>query len=382
MRDVSAEFLDAIAGSARMATRARVCAPGQTGTDPVGEMIPVVEGGNVRLDGTADVRSTVDMTTLGHDWDPQPGMHPVQPYGNEVFVERGVEIAPGNFQYVSLGYHKLYSVNQVNAPDGELRIAAKDRNAALIDAKMIAPVQYPAHGSIGAVFAQLVGEVYPAAVIEFDDDLGTEQLGRAQIVDKDRYAFLRDLAMSHGKILYWDHRGVLVIRDVPSAESPVWDVGAGKGGLLVEASRSIDREGVFNGVVAEGQAPDSNAPAVRAVTWDASPTSPTFWDGPFGKVPTFYTSSNITTYQQASSAGRALLERSLGLPYYADFSAVPNEALEPYDPIRLKYADTTGREVHILDTVVIPLSAKSAMTGTTRERTTVQIATTGGTGEV
>ncbi|MBO0826202.1 MAG: DUF5047 domain-containing protein [Streptosporangiales bacterium] len=391
MRDVTAAFLTAVRQSHPMQTRVRVLTKFQTGINPAatpvpvideeGTGIPVEDGSSVTYDVTADTLASLTLTTDGAGWDPKPGRHPLQPYGTEVFVERGI---PG--ELVPLGYYRLNSVNQTQPPAGPLTIQGQDRMAKIVDAQLTAPVQFTSTQTVGSVFQQLVTDVYPQAVIEFDDDLDGQILGRAQVVDQDRYGFLRDLASSNGKLMYFDHRGVLVIRSLPDLTKPVWDVTSGANGVLVEASRSIDRQGVFNAVVAEGEAPDGDNPAVRIVVYDANPQSPTYWEGPFGKVPYFLSSPNLTRTEQAISAARATLERNLGLPYYADFTKVPNPALEAWDPITVKYTDRSAREVHVIQTLAVPLSAgdgagsPAGMTGTTRERTTVRIAVEGVSG--
>lgn len=382
MRPASDRFHSILRGSHGIASRVRVVAPGQTGANPVGigdvdpdtglAGVVKAEAGNVRLDGTADVRSTLDANLDGFGWDPRPGRDPRQPYGNELFVESGVDTGAGAVEYVPLGYFRMWEANQRRPPNGSLRVTARDRMSAIIEADVPRPRQFKKTASISGVFATLVGEVLPNAVIEFDDATAFELLGRAQIVDKSRYAFLRDLTTANGKVMYFDHRGVLVIRTPPPTETPLWDVDAGENGVLVEVSRAISREGVFNAVVAEAEAPDGDKAAVRVMAWDANPDSPTYFHGPYGQVVTFLQSQNISRAGQASSAARAMLERSIGLPYNADFTMLPNPTLEPYDPIRLKYSDTSARETHVIETLTIPLGT-GAMTGTTRDRTDVLI---------
>lgn len=374
MRPASANFHRIVRGSHRMAARARVCTTFQTGTNPTGTVVDIISG-DVHLDANADVRSTLTLETPANGWQGRPG-ELLTPYGHELFVERGVVTAGGAVEWVSLGYFKLYAVDQDDANDGPLTVEARDRMAAIIDARLTAPVAYPATTTYSVVFAALVGEVYPGATIEFDDSLGSTALGRAVVAEEDRYAFLADLVRSRGKVAYWDYRGVLVVRDAPDPGSPVLDVTAGAGGILISSSRSIDRDQVYNAVVATGEAADTTAPA-RAVRVDGNPASPTYWHGPYGKVPRYYSSPLLTTDAQAGTAAEAILSRSIGLPYNVNFAAVPNPALEPLDPIRVRHTTGTGREVHVIETLSIPLTAAGAMTGTTRESTTLRI-----TGEV
>ena len=371
MRPVSDAFLRTITGPHKMVAEARIVQPGQTGVDPDGVEIPILSG-DVRLDASADVRSTVDLTTSGVGaWPSQP-TDLITPYGPELWMRRGIEYGNGSREWVSLGYHRIYSVEQESAPDGPIRIAARDRMAGLIDARMLAPVQFSPNHTVRQFFDRLVLEVYPWAVIEYDFLPEAIAVNRTIVVEEDRYGALLDMARSLGRVIYWDHAGKLQVRKPPDVATPAYEVSYGRNGVLVEMSRSLTRDGVYNAVVAYGEAPDDRPP-VRAVARDMNPASPTYWYGPFGQVPRYYSSPLITTPEQAASAAAAMLARSIGLPYSVDFSMVPNPALEPLDRVRIRYRD--GSTIHVIQTLTVPLTAGGVMEATTREQTSVQIET-------
>lgn len=352
-----------------MNVRARVCTTFQSGTNPTGTVIPVLDG-DVQLDAGADIRSTLELVTDGARMWPGRDSLLLAPYGNEVFVERGVQFGGGTTEWCSLGYFRIDTPSQDAPPDGPIRISGSDRMAGIVDARLTTPRQFQSFTIYWDVVRLLVQEVYPTATIIWDDSTSDQQIGRTLLVEEDRYAALKDLVTSIGKIFYWDYRGWLQVRTPPNPSVPVFDVTHGAGGVLVSMSRELSRDGVYNAVVAFGEAADTTAPP-RAMAVDANPNSPTYWDGTFGKVPRFYSSPFITTDAQAQSAAVAILRQSLGLPYSVDFTAVPNPALEPWDPVRISYADRAGAETHVIDTLTIPLAAQGAMTATTREQTVV-----------
>lgn len=344
-------------------------AAGQTGTAPSGVEIPVFDG-QVEADGTAQVRASLDLTTDGTDMWPWRTVDLLAPYGNEVFVERGVDLGGGAVEWCSLGYYRIETAGQDSPADGPIRIDGKDRMQAILDARLLAPVQFASSVTYGAVVTRLVQAVHPSAVIEWDDSTDTATLGRALIAEEKRWDFIDDLVKSRGKIWYWDHRGILVIKDPPSIASPVWDVNAGVDGVLVSVSRELSRQGVYNAVVASGEATGTDVP-VRAVAVNRDPASPTYFYGPFGPVPMFYSSPFLRTTEQAASAAASLLSRQIGLPYNVDFSTIPNPALEPFDAIRLVFGKTS--EVHVLEKVTIPLTPEGASTASTKEQTAILI---------
>lgn len=371
MRPVTAAFQAIVRGSHRMSARARICEPGQTGVNPVGTEIRILAG-DVQLDANADVRSTVDMETDGLGAWPTSPAGLLTPYGAELFVERGIVYGDGAVEWVSLGYHRLYSVEQAQAPNGPIRLAGRDRMSAIIDGRLLSPVQFDAGTPVADVFDAMVLAVYPEAVIEFDFDANAATLAGSHIADEDRYALLLDLAQSLGKVMYFDHEGKLQVRSAPDATVPVLDVNHGAGGVLVAMSRALDRDGVYNAVVANGESPGATT-IPRAVAYDLNPSSATYWNGPFGRVPRFFTSPFIETVEQAEAAAVAMLQKAVGLPYNVSFDAVPNPALEPLDPVRVTYADNAPAEVHVIETMTVPLVADGAFTATTREQTGINI---------
>jgi hypothetical protein len=377
MRPVSEAYLRTVRGSHTAAFRARVVTGLTTGTDPDGTEITIL-GGDVQLDANADVYSTLDMSTDGTGMWPRRASDLLAPFGNEVFVERGVVVAGGSTEWVSLGYHRIQAPEQDDAPDGPIRISGRDRMAGIIDARLVAPIQFTAATTVGSIVDQLVLEVYPTATIEWDDSTDLELLGRSLVAEEDRHGFLDELITAHGKRWRWDHRGILIIFTPPSSTVPVFDVTHGRNGVLIEMGRQLTREGIYNGVVATGEAADTEDP-VRGLAVDDNPSSPTYWHGEntsgrtFGKVPRFFASEFLTTAAQCDSAAAAMLRRQLGAPYSVDFSAVPNGALEPLDPVKVTYSDRGQSEVHVLERLTVPLEAESALTATTREQTLIVI---------
>lgn len=346
-----------------MFARAVVVTTFQEGISPTGYEIPIIDG-DVRADASADIRSTLSLTTSGFDaWPHQPD-DLLAPYGNEIWVERGLDFGNGVKEIVGLGYHRINTTSQLLGPDGEITITAADRMAGIIDARLVAPQQFPVGSSLGNAFDVLVHEVYPDADIVYDFDAEDSTFTTSHTAEEDRYGFLNDLARSRGKIMYWDYTGRLRVESPPDPNTPVHQISSGAGGVLVEISRNLTRQGVYNAVVVNGETP-TDKPPVQAVVYDDNPLSPTYWNGPFGHVPRFYYSSFITTQSAAFSAGESILQQAIGLPYNIDFQSIVNPALEPFDSLRITSPDRT--DVHVLDSVTIPLTADRSMRGSTRK---------------
>lgn len=374
MRPVSDKFLDTVRGSHLAVFRARVCTTFQTGTNPSGTEIPII-GGDVKFSSTADVRATLELTTSAA-W-PERASDLLTPYGNDIYVERGVAYGNGQREWVGLGYYRIDTPEQDEVPAGPVEISGSDRMAGIRDARFEAPVQFAATSTYGDVVNSLIWGVYfVAGIIEWDDTaVRDDTIGRAIIAEQDRLGTLQELLTSISKIGYWDHRGVFVIKTPPDVSgAPAWTVDAGSNGVMVKMSRGLTREGVSNAVVATGEAGDTTAPA-RAVARNLDPSSPTYYYGRFGPVPEFYSSPFITTNAQALSAATSLLRKKIGIPYQVALSSVANPALEPYDVLSVRYPRTARSrslrtESHVIDNVTVPLVPSSPVAMKTREQQT------------
>lgn len=364
----AADFDALVRGSHTARFRAVLVEGFQTGSDPFGLHMRVV-GGDVEYDASAEIRSTGGVT-VAEAW-PNARDLSFAPYGSEVFLARGVETGAGGTLWAPMGYYRISKTAQADAARGTLALDLDDRMATIIDSRFMQPRQWLTGTTVGDIINEVVLEVYPDAVIVWDDDSDESQLGRSLISEESRLEVIKTLADGLGKIYYWDEIGQLVFKDIPSETDVIWTVNAGPNGVMVQADRSLSRDGVYNAVVVTGEGADQITP-VRAAAINAQESSPTFFGGPFGRVPRFYSSSFITTQAQAEGAAVNLLRQSLGAPYDVGLSAVPNPAVRPYDVIRVVYNDGT-REIHIVDRVTIPFDVDSPITIATRQSTIIHV---------
>jgi len=164
---------------------------------------------------------------------------------------------------------------------------------------------------------------------------------------------LHALALAAGGETYFDANGDYVFDRQAGGTEPVWTLDAGEAGVLVGADESLNRTGVYNGVLFQGQSTADAAPIVALAT-DDDPTSPTRWGGPFGKVARIEQSSAVTTLEQAEEAAAILLDRRLTLTRALTVTTAPNPAIEAGDVVTVLFPD--GREErHIVDAVRIGL---------------------------
>jgi hypothetical protein len=145
---------------------------------------------------------------------------------------------------------------------------------------------------------------------------------------------------------------------------PVWLIDTGDTGVMVEAEEALDRTGVYNGVLVQGQNSAIDSP-VSALVYDDDPTSPTRWGGPFGKVVRIDSSTAVQTALQASNSAGSLLDRKLGLTRSLVLSSAPNPALEAGDIVDVAFEDGR-RERHVIDAIELDLGPEGAQRLSTR----------------
>lgn len=365
MYPVSKRFLDSLDGSHEMVARARICdGARQFGTNPVGIEVPILDG-DVKLARTADVKRTLSLTIPGTYWDQ------VQPYGVEMFVERGIDFGDGTQELVPLGYFRVQEAEQPHAPHGEIHLEGRDRNAQLLDHRRPWPITIPNGTTHRQVFeallnAQLIGGglfaylpfgsgdfavTLPITWTGYNPD--TVTLNGTQIWDDSAYEFLAKLAESLECVLVFRDDGTLEIalRDAPLTPTPVWTVRAGEGGNLLRTGRTVTRDGVYNGLTAYGSDPAAPTGYRQATNTNPGPLN---WTGAFGYVSRYYASPLLRDGTQAAAAAASVLARYAALPLTSDIEIVPNPALRPNDLVTLAPLDMDP-VVRQIDTLTIPL---------------------------
>lgn len=175
----------------------------------------------------------------------------------------------------------------------------------------------------------------------------------------------QDLAAAIGYELFFDAAGVCTLRQIPdpAAADPVWEFTDESNPTITALTRTLSDVTTFNKVIVQGESTGNTAP-ITATAIDTDESSPTYYLGPYGTVPVYFTSPMITTQQQAQQAADALLLAVKGASESVELSVVPNPALEPGDVVTVTVGDAKIQGTFLINQTTIPLSAASAMTAT------------------
>jgi len=293
--------------------------------------------GSVTVDRSQAVRRTATVTCLDTRFIPRTPSEQLLVYGARLRIRRGVLFADGHVETVPVFFGRVEAID--GDPDyGPVDIKASGLEAVVADDKFTAA--YSTRGGTSAVTAitGLIQGAIPGAVVTnraVDQTIGV----RTWDAEGDRWAAAQECATAIGAELYADADGHFIIAELPDLTvAPIaWQVDAGERGALVAASRGYSREGMYNMVVASGENTEEDTPPVMATAADEDPSSATYIYGPFGRVPTFYSSATLTTSNLAQGAANKLLRDSLKPNATADISSVPNPLLEPGDVLRVTY---------------------------------------------
>jgi hypothetical protein len=310
-------------------------------------------GGSVTVDRSQAIRRTCTVTVADPSLIPRTPSDQLATYGARLRIARGVEYGnPNDTELVPLGVFRLDSVDG-DVTEGPVTLQGKGLEAVVADDKFTEP--YKASGTVvGAVTALIQRSLPTADVISLivDQPIGS----RVFDVEADPWAGAQEVAAAAGAEVYANADGVFVIATLPDllTTTPVWAVEATEGGVYISGNRAMSSDGVHNGVLARGENTSENVPPISYLAVDTDPTSPTYWSGPYGRRPMFYSSSTLTTTNACAQAANLKLAAARAPNASGDISALPNPALEPGDVIRVTHEDGS-RELHQVASFSVPL---------------------------
>lgn len=307
-----------------------------------------VLGGGVSFDGTGGVRSTLNLTTDTDHW------NTLTPAGTELRAYRGIRFIDGSTELVPLGVHVVDTQRMGFDVGGNLTLTAPDRWATVQRARFLTPATTNGNAVTEAI------RLTVAAVAVAATNLTTFAVTTsARVWDRDRDAAIIELVKSASAELFFDDSGLIVARNIPTlSKASVWTVDAGESGVLLAADRERSRARTYNTVVVTCESIDGLVPWAPQIAYDNDPASPTYYLGPFGIVPYFFSSPLLLTAAGALAAARSILARVTGMAANLTLTSAVNPALRPGDTINALLPSRLV-EHHLIDQVGVPLDVDS-----------------------
>jgi len=288
------------------------------------------------------------------------GFGTLAPYGYELALYGGLVFADGTPELLPLGVFPL----QKSAFEGEglaAEIELKDRMQRVADARLEEDFEIAPGTNWATAIQSLINAGVPGLKYRF---CSTPHASATTVVpaESDRAEQALRMAKAIGCRLFFDGLGELVMVPEPNFDdaTPVWTLSDGEGGLLSATRLELDREKAYNRTIAYGQHPSLAGSVPRGAATDDDPQSPTYYYGPFGQKPRFYASEFITTDAQAAQAAKAIQASESGIARGLTIEFVPNYALEPLDPVQIRWSPLGIDELHVLPAFTLPLVPKAA----------------------
>ncbi|WP_369274529.1 DUF5047 domain-containing protein [Streptomyces sp. R11] len=309
-------------------------------------------GGSVTVDRSNAIRRTCSVTVADPALIPRTPSDQLATYGARLRIARGVEYGDGSQELVPLGVFRLDSV-EGDVSEGPATLQGKGLEAVVADDKLTEP--YSATGTVvGAVTALIQRSIPTADVVSLivDTPIGS----RVFDIEADPWAGAQEIAAAAGAEVYANADGTFIIATLPdlTTATPVWAIEAAEGGVYISGNRAMSSDNVFNGVLARGENTSDSVAPVSYLATDDDPNSPTYWDGPYGRRPMFYSSSTLITVNACTQAANLKLAAAKAPNASGDISSLPNPALEPGDVLRVMHEDGT-RELHQVASFSVPL---------------------------
>lgn len=287
---------------------------------------------------------------LGAEFWPVSALSPLTPYRTVANIRAGIEYGDGSRELFDVVTGRVGDV--VRHTDGHVSARVDDLAADVIGYRFEQP-ETSDRVSVISQIQRLITGVIPLAT--FGSNNVTDALMPSQLTwDEDRGKALDDLAEALGARWYTLGNGDFVVRAYPyDVGTVVQTVADEAAGLLVSGQATVTRDGAANSVTVVVERFDGGTP-FRVRARDEGATSPTRFDGPFGKVSQIIKVQTPLTVGQATTYARAQLNAATALSSQWSVSMVPDFTLEPGDTVRIKSRGLN--EVQLIDSITYPLA--------------------------
>jgi hypothetical protein len=293
--------------------------------------VPIVSG-SVTSDRDANTRWSAKISLGLKAWEQLTG---IDVTGCSFFVRRGVTTL-GYTEMLPLG---MYRIDDIDRDDGgTIELTGSGFESYVIDDRFLYPRQPPYGQSTVQAMVDLIGESMTTVRGVVAMNTYDKPVRMTAPWERDRIKALTQLATSIRAEVFADSTGTWVIKDDPTLAPAayVYRIDAGEGGVLISYDGGDTRDGVYNGVVVTGRESEvEGQPPVLGIAVDNDRASPTFWSGPFGHKPRFYTNDGIDTVAGAVEIAKAQLHAALTAHRKFSFKSAAICFLEAGDVVRV-----------------------------------------------
>ena len=265
------------------------------------------------------------------------------PFGNRLRVYRGIVYGDGSIASFPVFYGRIEQVAMGRS--GQVSVNANDLAADIVDAQFETPQSSVTSNTISTEFRRLVTGALP------DATFGTSDLTGVKIApvawQSDRAQALDDMSATVSMTWYPLADGSFVQRLTPwtkpgrTASLSLYDgtnLPSDQRGSIADWTITVSRTNVYNSVVFASERQDGSAP-VYAIVRDISASSPTSYNGNFGRKPLLVQNQIAMSQSQCLAAAQNTLKQAKAITQVWDpVTITPDASLELGDLVNV-YAD-------------------------------------------
>jgi len=373
-----------------------------------------IESGSISESLTDETTRSLQLTAHSDHWTNfETFQTEVSPFHTLLRVERGVEVAdsestpsPGIGQstiiWIPLGIYRVHQVNFNRDHTADIQAYSleqilKDFMYEKIPAPITTTMNWmrlweekwlpggldstdPNQRDWSHITWELRGSITPDAAVQIQNENNFVS-GFPIATSWTRWAGIREMLEAQHFNLYVNRVGKPIIVRIPEPYNapPLWIspeienqliMNEGGEGNVISRNEDFNRDGLFNVVVAYGEiavddlhpgsATDKSATPVQHIETDDNPASPTFVDGPFGRIGIEMQVDNLLNAGRLKVEAQAKLARSKILTTKSNLSLLPNPTIEVGDRIKVHYPDGSFRWF-IIESADIPLTSDAEL---------------------
>ena len=288
----------------------------------------------------------------------------LKPYRGIQFDQAGLDV-----EWVPLGTFFTDNLEIGESTGGAVvwQLAALDESS-----RAMTPFESPRFVPVGTPIQQAVPSIIAAVWPKMQFALAASKFTTPNLLlteDANPWDEAMRLAQASGNDLYLRRDGVCAMGARPYTISPnpvdpILEFVEGQTATFFDPKRRVNTRPP-NVIVVVGT--NSQAPGVRAEAADMDPYSPTYSQGPYGRVVEVVRSELVVSLDQARAYASLLLSLRLGPQDEATFSCVPNPAIDEADTVTITRARLgMNRERRLVSHLEIPLDVKTPMAVTGR----------------
>jgi hypothetical protein len=394
MWPVSQKFLNTFYRTHKRVIVANVCKFDGT----VVQQLRTVVDGTVTVDETQATRRTLSLTieSQGHNLDdliPRVETDLLNPASShEIRIYRGIDYQDGSpDELVPLGVFQMSKpqITEKTAKSGtvsyEIVVTGYDRSSWIARLAWITPYTIEQGTNLRDAVIAAVENRVGVGTLRFNVVTTTATVqytvwGLTTGSADNPWTDLTSLVSAFGYEIFFDVTGTFVMREIAYADTTLpANIGEFEEGVNCTTTAielTLDETQEYNGVICIARGKGIAVAPVQAEAWDTDPNSPTYYLGPWGKVPYVFVThafpvfgqTNAEAVAQAQIVAQAMLLRLLQQLNGVSVSSIPVPFLQEGDVVSLKRS-SMGIEAgskYVISTMTIPLDTMTEMVFTNR----------------